>query len=39
MKSQWTDWVIALVIVVGLGSMAALDAGSATAPTAQLVMR
>lgn len=39
MKSHWTDWVIALVLVVGLGSMAALDSGSAAAPTTQLVMR
>jgi hypothetical protein len=39
MKSQWTDWVIALVVVVGLGSVAALESSEATAPAAQFVMR
>lgn len=39
MKSRWTDWVIALLVVVGLGSMAALESGETTAPAAQLVMR
>lgn len=39
MKSQWTDWVIALVVVIGLGSVAALESSDAAAPAPQFVMR